>query len=145
MSCTRREKKTEHLVVCTERDTDAHFLSCLAHVTDHLTHMRLAHVDCFVPRATQKSLVHLMFHGTLFESQFSSPSPFSTSSFHTFSDLHTKSDEHTVFAVSFNESERNSARRHDVCSLGRTKPSYRNFIKSCDFVLRRFSSAVRNQ
>ena len=39
MSCTRRCVKTEHLVECTERDSDAHF-SCLAHVTDHPTHMR---------------------------------------------------------------------------------------------------------
>ena len=32
--------KTEHLVECTQRDTDAQFFSCLVHVTDHPTHMR---------------------------------------------------------------------------------------------------------
>ena len=36
------------------------------------------HVDCFVPRATRKSFVHLMLSGTLLESQFSSPKPFSS-------------------------------------------------------------------
>ena len=70
--CTRGDVKTEHLVASTERDTDAHFFSCHAHVTDHQTHMRLVqgHVDCLSLRAHQKSLIRLMFRDTLFESQF---------------------------------------------------------------------------
>ena len=35
-------------------------------------------VDCLSPRAHQKSLIRLMFRGTLLESQFSSPSPCSS-------------------------------------------------------------------
>ena len=36
------------------------------------------HVDCLSPRAHPKSFIRPMFHGTLLESQFSSPSPFSS-------------------------------------------------------------------
>ena len=72
--------KTEHLDVSAEPDTDAHFFSCHAHVTDHQTHRRLAegYVDCLSPRAHQKSLIRLMFRCTLLESPSSSPNPFSS-------------------------------------------------------------------
>ena len=71
--------KRGHFVVGTERDTDAHFFSCPAHVTDHQTHMRLAqgYVDCLSPHAHPKSLIRLMFRCTSLESHFSSPTPFS--------------------------------------------------------------------
>ena len=60
MSCTRRRVKTAHLVVRTERVINAHAL-----VQD------LTVKDMWIvlsPRARQKSLIRLMFRGTLLES-----------------------------------------------------------------------------
>ena len=117
--------KTEHFVACTERDTDAHFLVSRTRDRSHQTHMRLVQDlwIVFVPCATQKPFVQFMFHGTLFESQFSTPPLFLFISVHTISDFHTKSDGRTISGESFSESElqRNSARRHAVWPLGPNK------------------------
>ena len=118
--CTRRDVsecrardgcvKPEHLVVCTERDTDAHFFSCLAHVTDHQD------VDWSRVQLESRS-IHLMSHGTLLESQFSAPWPFCSFLSTPFCDLHTESCGHFILAESFNESETPAQPRKEACCL----------------------------
>ena len=84
------------------RDTDAHFF-LVSRTCDRSSNTRAfgsRHVDCFVPRATRKSFVHLMLSGTLLESQFSSPKPFSSFLSTPFPDLHAKSDGYLI-ATSF--------------------------------------------
>ena len=86
------------------------------------------HVDCLVPGATQKSFVHLMFHGTLLESQFSSPSLFSSflsTPFPTSTPNPMSTPSLLSPSTSQNQSQRNSARRHAVWPSGQTKPSCR--------------------
>ena len=57
-----------------------------------------------------------MFHGTLLESQFSSPSLFSSFLCTPFPT--SKSDQHSIFAGSFNESESNPAQlRQEACCV----------------------------
>ena len=60
------------------RDTDAHFFSSCTHTTHHQRTWvgskpnGQGHVDFLPPRTTQKSLVRVMFRGTLLELRFSS-------------------------------------------------------------------------
>ena len=88
----------------TERVAQTHvFFSRRAHLRHHQrTRWLKRHVDCFNPRASQKSFGHLIFHGTLLESQFSSPSPFCTFLSALFRPL---SDEHCISAEFFNKSK----------------------------------------
>ena len=72
-SCAGFEDRTPRT-----RDTDAHFFSSCAHTTHHQRTCvgskpdSQGHVDCLPPRTNQKSLIRVMFRGTLLESRFSS-------------------------------------------------------------------------
>ena len=121
--------KRGHFVVGTERDTDAHFFSCPAHVTDQQTHMRLAqgYVDCLSPHAHPKSLIRLLFRCTSLESHFSSPTPFSSFRSTLLPTQTPYLDKPSISAEFFDESKTlcHSARRSPVRPLGRAEPSHR--------------------
>ena len=116
MSYTRRGLKPDHLVECTQRDTDAHF--------SRVSHMwQIIEICGMIPRASRKSFhsSHVSWN-TAWITVLCSMT-FLSISVHTFFDLHTKSYGHSILAESFNESEpqRNLARRHAVWPRGRTK------------------------
>ena len=94
--------ETEHIVVRTELAQTHSFFSSCAHVDTSPTHTRqLKDMWIILIHALPKRhLISSMFHGTLFNAQWSSRF---SSSLH-FSGTDIQSDKHSISAESFNES-----------------------------------------